>query len=56
MFIGDIWIAVIFGVGGYVTSIHTWPWLRTKLMGVKAEIDRLDARIKALVEESAKPK
>lgn len=42
-------------IAGYVASIYTWPWIRTKAMGVKDEIDRLEARIKAIA-EAAKPK
>lgn len=48
---GDLlWLA-----GGYIASIYTWPWLRTKLMGAKTEIERLEARIKAIA-DAAKPK
>lgn len=50
-FIGDILIYV----AGFVTCIYTWPWIRTKLMGAKAEVDRLQARIQAIA-EAAKPK
>lgn len=50
-FIGDIIIAGL----AYVASIYTWPWLRTKIMGAKAEIDRLNARIQA-ISEASKPK
>lgn len=49
--IGNILIAV----AAYVACIYTWPAVRTFLTGAKAEIDRLEARIKALA-EAAKPK
>ena len=35
-------------VAGYVASIYTWPWLRTKLQGAQAEITALEARAAAL--------
>jgi len=35
-------------VGGYVASIYTWPWLRTKLQGAEAEVKALEARVLAL--------
>lgn len=50
-FWGDIAIAIL----AYVASIYTWPWIRTKIMGAKAEVDRLEARIRAIA-ESVKPK
>ena len=41
---GDVMIAV----AAYVASIYTWPWLRTKLMGIESEIKVLEARIASL--------
>jgi hypothetical protein len=41
---GDIFVAV----GAYVASIYTWPWLRTKLVGIEAEVKALEARAQAL--------
>lgn len=41
---GDMVIAVV----AYVAAIYTWPWLRTKLMGVEAEVEALLARAEAL--------
>ncbi len=34
--------------GGYAASIYTWPWLRTKVQGVEAEVKALTARADAL--------
>lgn len=47
---GDLILILICLGAGYVASIYTWPWLRTKLMGAKAEVDRLEARIRAIAE------
>lgn len=41
---------VLFIAGGYVASIYTWPWLRTKLLGAQAEADRLRARANAVLD------
>lgn len=35
-------------VVGYVASIYTWPWLRTKVQGAQAEVTALEARLAAL--------
>ncbi len=44
--IGDVAIAA----GAYVAAIFTWPWLRTKLLGAQAEVDRLRARANAVID------
>lgn len=48
---GDGLIAFV----AYVASIYTWPWIRTKLSGVTAEITNLRAKANAL-EASIKTK
>lgn len=35
---------VLFIAGGYVASIYTWPWLRTKFIGAEAEAEKLRTR------------
>jgi hypothetical protein len=37
-------------VGGYVASIYTWQWVRTKWSGIETEIIKLEARAQALKE------
>lgn len=41
---------VIVFIGGYVASIYTWQWVRTKWSGAETELAKLEARIKALKE------
>lgn len=36
-------------VGGYAASIYTWPWIRTTVLGVEAEIGILRARLNSLI-------
>lgn len=41
---------VILGfAGGYVASIYTWPWIRTTVLGVEAEIGILRTRLNSLI-------
>jgi hypothetical protein len=42
---GDILLGVALFAAGYVASIFTWPWIRTKSAGADAEIARLSTRI-----------
>lgn len=42
-----VWLLI--GVaGGYAASIYTWPWIRTKINGVREEIAVLEERARAL--------
>ena len=44
----DMILVLVALVGGYVASIYTWPALRTWIVGVEAEISRLQDRISKL--------
>lgn len=46
LFVADI---VLFAAG-YVASIYTWQWVRTKWSGAQTEIAKLEARAAALKE------
>jgi hypothetical protein len=39
---------VIVFAAGYVASIYTWPWLRTKFIGAEAEVQSLRARASSI--------
>lgn len=39
--------ALAFGAG-YVASIYSWDWLKTKVVGVETVVRSLEDRIKAL--------
>lgn len=43
-----VFLDFVLFAGGYVGSIYSWPWLRTKLQGIEAEITALEARAAAL--------
>lgn len=43
-----VFLYIVMLAGGYTASIYTWPWLRTKLQGVEAEIKALQARADTL--------
>lgn len=48
----NILIPIGFFVAGYIVSIITWPWLRTKIAGgIDSEIERLQGRLKKLTEK-----
>jgi len=40
---------------GYIASIYTWPWIRTKIIGVEAEADALRDRASAIITKARTP-
>jgi hypothetical protein len=40
---------IVFLAVGYVASIYTWPWIRTKIGGATAEYDRLRERADSII-------
>ena len=45
---GAFLLVILAAVGGYVASVFTWPALRTKVLGVEAEVASLKARVTSL--------
>jgi len=44
----DIFFTSLAFAGGYAASIYTWPWIRAKVTGARAEIANLEAKAAAL--------
>jgi hypothetical protein len=42
------WSHLVVLLAGYAGSVYSWPWLRTTVTGVEAEVAKLKARITAL--------
>lgn len=44
----SFWVAAVFGVGGYVASIFTWPKVREWISGKEVELEALKQKAKDL--------